>query len=56
MNLVELTRYTNDEERAEIYLREQEILKTFEDCPYWAVYLKSCKFRPSILTHYHIRS
>jgi len=22
----------------------------------WAVYLKSCKFRPSILTHYRIRS
>jgi len=34
MNLVELTRHTNDEESAETYLRKQGILKTFEDCPH----------------------
>jgi len=34
MNLVELTRYTNDKESSETYLREQGILKTYEDCPY----------------------
>jgi len=34
MNLVELTQYTNNEESAEAYLREQGILKTFEECPY----------------------
>ena len=34
MNLVELTQYTSDEERAEEYLRQQGILKTFPDCPY----------------------
>jgi len=34
MNLLELTRYTNDEESAEAYLREQGILKTYEECPY----------------------
>ena len=34
MNLVELTRYTNNEESAEGYLREQGILKTYEECPY----------------------
>ena len=34
MNLVELTQYTNDEERAEAYLREHGILKTFEECPH----------------------
>lgn len=33
INLVELKQYTNDEERAEIYLREQGILMTFEECP-----------------------
>jgi len=34
MNLVELTQYTSNEERAEEYLREQGILKTYHDCPY----------------------
>ena len=34
MNLVELTKYTSDEECAEEYLRQQGILKTFPDCPY----------------------
>ena len=34
MNLVELSQYTSDEERAEEYLREQGILKKFHDCPY----------------------
>ncbi len=34
MNLVELTRYITDEERAEEYLREQGILKSFSECPY----------------------
>lgn len=34
MNLIELTRYTSDEESAERYLREQGILKTFTACPH----------------------
>lgn len=34
MNLVKLTQYTTDEEKAEEYLREQGILKTFRECPY----------------------
>lgn len=34
MNLVELTQYTSNEERAEEDLREQGILKTFPNCPY----------------------
>lgn len=34
MNLVELTRHTNNEESAETYLRDQGILKIFEECPY----------------------
>ncbi len=33
MNLVELTQYTTNEEKAEEYLREQGILKTFQECP-----------------------
>jgi len=35
MNLVELTRYTNDGKRAETYLMAQGILKTFNECPYF---------------------
>jgi transposase len=34
MNLVELTQYTTNEEKAEEYLRKQGILKTFRECPY----------------------
>ena len=34
MNLVDLTQYTTNKEKAEEYLREQEILKTFKECPY----------------------
>ena len=33
MNLVDLTQYTTNEEKAEEYLREHGILKTFKECP-----------------------
>lgn len=35
MNPVELTRYTAAEESAEKYLKEQGILESFHECPYY---------------------
>ena len=34
MNLMELTQYTSDDEKAEQYLQKIGILKTFDNCPY----------------------